>query len=130
MIKRSHNPEKAITDIRFEISNNKLESKLVEGERAVAVPVKMYDNTSEKKGLFPFLIYKKTTTGLKNEEEKLKSLIDIQPLVSNSPFCNPILGYKKNPFELTNFKGNESAFNFSHFYVNFCTKYEIFLFKK
>ncbi len=121
LVKRTHNPMKAIIDVNFQLGNSKLEAKLAQGERAVAVPLKIYDQNAEKKNLTPILLYRKTMTGLKNEEEQLSAVTDIKPLISNSPFCPVPMLYKKLDFELTNYPvGN--TYNFNHNYVYTCIK--------
>ena len=129
LLKRTHNPKKAIIEVNFQLGNIKLESKLGQGERAVAIPIKLYDPTAEKKNLIPFIIFKKTLNGLKNEEDQLSAITDIKPLISNSPYTSAPNFYTKNEFELTNYCLG-SNYNFNHNYIYFCIKYVIIYFRK
>jgi hypothetical protein len=148
LVKRTHNPEKAIINFRIVMSNdNKIKNELVENERAVAIPIKTFEDNLyedddlshidinqrikfENNKLYPYLVYKKTNNGLDNEEEKLKALVDILPLVSNSPFAYAPINYKKYDTEITiinqNINNNENKqkkyYNFNHNFINLCVK--------
>ena len=160
LLRKSHNPNKAIIGFRILFSNDKkIRSQLEENERAVAIPIRTFEDNLYEKDPFennnennidekditlkilseankttPYLIYKKTSNGLSNEEEKLKALTNISPLISNSPFMDPILNFKKNESELSILKkknpfstqeknsqnDTNKCFNFSHNYINIC----------
>lgn len=150
LLRKSHNPNKAIIGFRIVMSNdNKIRTLLEDNERAVAIPISTFDDNLyeddktmsmdinqrvqfEKNKLSPYIIYKKTSNGLTNEEEKLHALINIYPLVSNSPFTDALINYKKNESELSIVKQNNkdntminqlpSSYNFSHNYINICYK--------
>lgn len=168
LVRKSHNPNKAIIGFRIIFSTDKkVKSLLEENERAVAIPIRTFEDNIYEKDPFenpestnnidekditmkilseankttPYLVYKKTTNGLGNEEEKLKALTNIYPLISNSPFMDPIMNYKKNETELSilkkksafsdfsfnyqnktsqNEETEKQSFNFSHNYLNIC----------
>jgi golgin subfamily B member 1 len=151
LLRRSHNPKKAIVDFKIIMSNDtKITSLLEADQKAIAIPIKTYednlyekDNSTyddikakiqkEKNKLLPYLIYRKTNSdqGL-NEEEKLNALVDLLPMISNSPFSEAPINYRKNPLELSIIKNPDSfeksskksdfSFNFSHNYINICYK--------
>ena len=147
MLKKSHNPNKAIIGLKIVMSNDrKIKSLLDENERAICLPIRTFEDNlyekdqteyanikdkinAENNKLLPYLIYKKTNRGLTDEEEKLTSLTDLFPLISNSPFADPPFNFKKNPIELSivNQSKNSSrvqatSYNFSHNYINICYK--------
>lgn len=147
LLRRSHNPKKAIVDFKILMSNDsKINSYLSQDQKAIAIPIKTYednlyeqDNTiyedikakiqKEKNKLLPYLIYKKTSSdqGL-NDEEKLNALVDLIPMISNSPFSEAPINFRKNPLELSLIKNSDSSkksalsYNFSHNYINVCSK--------
>ena len=180
ILKRSHNTENAIINVRVVFSNDVNINKEIEAdERAVCVPIKTFEdkinfnpikekyklkqktesniinfsnsesNSCESnfkrltndKSLYPYIVYKKTNNNLQNEEEKLKALVDLYPLVSNAEFADPVLlkenlfNFKKINAELTNkalynyynnknnnINNNSSYYDFNHYYINLLEK--------
>lgn len=150
MVKRSHDPKKAITNIRVKMSNElKIKNELKQNERAIALPIKTFkDNlyevdesliqNNENKNDFtanllnkntkmlPYLIIKKNITGLETDNEKMSALIDVYPLISNSPFAEAPMNFTKIDPEIS-LPGKSSDpsyinYNFNHNYINFCYK--------
>jgi len=135
LVRKSHNPAKAIIGFRIVFSNDKkIRSQIEENERAVAIPIRTFEDNlyekdpyenpdsnadfnekditlkilSEANKTTPYLVYKKTNNALSNEEEKLKALTNILPLISNSPFIESLVNYKKNETELSILKKKQS----------------------
>jgi hypothetical protein len=147
LLRRTHNPDKAIVDYRIEYSNDKQISKLLKAnERALVLPITTFEDNLyeedktesmdvnkkvkyEENKLMPYLIYRKTMNGLADEGDRFNVLIDIQPIVSNTPFGEPAFGYKKDSKEITLInqnKNNENfdkpVYNFNHNYINMTHK--------
>ena len=135
LIRRSHNPNKAITNIRVVMSNDyKIKKDIKQNERAIALPVKIFkDNLYEKDEkitlgeqttkFFPYIIITKgTSPDLSDDNEKLNAIVDVYPLISNCPYATPRMNYIKVEPEITiqgkNMDPNYINYNFSHFYVN------------
>ena len=135
LIRKSHNPNKAITNIRVVMSNDyKIKKDIKQNERAIALPVKIFkDNLYEKdqkitlgeqnNKFFPYIIITKgTSPDLSDDNEKLNAIVDVYPLISNCPYATPRMNYIKIEPEITiqgkNADPNYINYNFSHFYVN------------
>ena len=135
LIRRSHNPNKAITNIRVVMSNDyKIKKDIKQNERAIALPVKIFkDNLYEKEQkitlgeqnnkFFPYIIITKgTSPDLSDDNEKLNAIVDVYPLISNCPYAAPRMNYIKAEPEITiqgkNSDPNYINYNFSHFYIN------------
>ncbi len=54
----------------------------------------------ETYGTIPYLCFKQTQEGLKNEEEKKSLLIDIKPQFGSHPEIRPDFGYRKIKVDL------------------------------
>ena len=139
LLKRSHNPNNAIVNLRVVMSNDvKIKKELNYNERAIAIPIKTYkDNLYEPEQkininamnnkYLPYLIIQKGVSGsLTNDNEKLSAIIDVYPLISNCPYAAPMMNYIKIDPELTipgkNNDPNYIDYNFDHYYVNFTYK--------
>ena len=135
LLRRSHNPNKAITNIRVVMSNDyKIKKDIKPNERAIALPVKIFkDNLYEKEQkivlgeqntkFFPYIIITKgSSPDLSDDNEKLNAIVDVYPLISNCPYATPPMNYTKVEPEITiqgkNMDPNYINYNFSHFYVN------------
>ena len=135
LLRRSHNPNKAITNIRIVMSNDyKIKKDIKPNERAIALPVKIFkDNLYEKEQkivlgeqntkFFPYIIITKgSSPDLSDDNEKLNAIVDVFPLISNCPYATPRMNYIKVEPEITiqgkNMDPNYINYNFSHFYVN------------
>ena len=135
LLRRSHNPNKAITNIRIVMSNDyKIKKDIKPNERAIALPVKIFkDNLYEKEQkivlgeqstkFFPYIIITKgSSPDLSDDNEKLNAIVDVFPLISNCPYAEPRMNYIKIEPEITiqgkNSDPNYINYNFSHFYVN------------
>ena len=135
LLRRSHNPNKAITNIRIVMSNDyKIKKDIKQNERAIALPLKIFkDNLYEKEQkivlgeqttkFFPYIIITKgSSPDLSDDNEKLNAVVDVYPLISNCPYAEPRMNYTKIEPELTiqgkNMDPNYINYNFSHFYVN------------
>ena len=139
LLKKSHNPNKAIINVRIAMSNDiKIKKELKINERAIAIPIKTYkDNLYEPEQklsineigpkYLPYLIVQKSSSNdLSDDNEKLKAVIDIKPLISNCPFTEPEMNYTKLEPEITipgkNLDPNYINYNFNHNYINFMFK--------
>ena len=135
LLRRSHNPNKALTNIRIVMSNDyKIKKDIKPNERAIALPVKIFkDNLYEKEQkivlgeqstkFFPYIIITKgSSQDLSDDNEKLNAIVDVFPLISNCPYATPKMNYVKIEPEITiqgkNSDPNYISYNFSHFYVN------------
>ena len=135
LLRRSHNPNKALTNIRIVMSNDyKIKKDIKQNERAIALPVKIFkDNLYEKEQkivlgeqstkFFPYIIITKgSSQDLSDDNEKLNAIVDVFPLISNCPYATPKMNYIKIEPEITiqgkNSDPNYINYNFSHFYVN------------
>ena len=135
LLRRSHNPNKALTNIRIVMSNDyKIKKDIKPNERAIALPVKIFkDNLYEKEQkivlgeqstkFFPYIIITKgSSQDLSDDNEKLNAIVDVFPLISNCPYATPKMNYIKIEPEITiqgkNSDPNYISYNFSHFYVN------------
>ncbi len=108
LVRKSHNPAKAIIGFRIVFSNDiKIRSHIEENERAVAIPIRTFEDNLYEKDPFenpnensnadekditmkilseankttPYLVYRKTANALSNEEEKLKALTSISKIL-------------------------------------------------
>ena len=139
LLKRSHNPNNAIVNLRVIMSNDvKIKKELNYNERAIAIPIKTYkDNLYEPEQkidinainnkYLPYLIIQKGVSGsLQNDNEKLSAIIDVYPLISNCPYAAPMMNYIKIEPEITipgkNNDPNYIDYNFDHHYINFTYK--------
>ena len=135
LLRRSHNPNKALTNIRIVMSNDyKIKKDIKPNERAIALPVKIFkDNLYEKEQkivlgeqstkFFPYIIITKgSSQDLSDDNEKLNAIVDVFPLIRNCPYATPKMNYVKIEPEITiqgkNSDPNYISYNFSHFYVN------------
>ena len=135
LLRRSHNPNKAITNIRVVMSNDyKIKKDIKPNERAIALPVKIFkDNLYEKEQkivlgeqttkFFPYIIITKgSSPDLSDDNEKLNAIVDVYPLINNCPYATPRMNYIKIEPEITiqgkNQDPNYINYNFSHYYVN------------
>ena len=157
LIKRSHNPNKALTNVRVKMSNEiKIKSELKQNERAIALPIKtfkdnLYEQTetfnpdsdvnkndftanllSKSTKMLPYIIIKKNMNGLETDKEKKSAVVDILPIISHSPYAEAPMNYKKIFPEVSiPGKANDPHYvdyNFDHNYVHFCYKNDTYFY--
>ena len=119
----THNPAKAITSVKVVFSEDeKFDSeKLKANQRAIAIPV---ETANEKNAdLTPYLVIEKTSSGLKDEEEKLQALCAIKPFVLPAPYLLSTENFDKIPEELTAFPTDKiNSYNYKRDYVFLATQ--------
>ena len=101
------------------MGNEKMKSKLGDTERAIAIPIKIYNPAHIKEKLIPYLVYEKSNTGLIDQDERLKAITDFTPIVTNSQYAEHAINYKKWDFELTQAVTNQTSYNFNRDYIYF-----------
>ena len=98
IIEKNRNPTNAVCGLTVVFANPETGPQTVGKETAVVIPLQCQDEEIPKR--LPFIVFKRTSNALKDEDEQLSLITDIKCLISRDPFLIPPVGYIKIPIDL------------------------------
>ena len=100
LMQRSKNPKNAIVGISVVMIDENKDFKIPENHYAVAVPIRQHEGVYEKNKTIPYIMFRRTSNFLRDEEDLLSLITDVVVIAGKSPHILPPLEYTKIPIDL------------------------------
>ena len=100
LLQHSKNPKNAIVDLNVIMAPENDERSIPNGYFAVTIPIRQHEGVYEKNGTIPYLIFKRTSNYLKDENELLSLITDVAVISGKNPYIQPPMGYKRIDVDL------------------------------
>ncbi len=99
IVERSRAPANAVCGLTVTFADPQAGAEVSGRETAVVIPLQG-DEGDKIPTRLPFVVFKRTSNALKDEDEQLSLITDVQCLVSKDPYLLPQSGYVKIPIDL------------------------------
>ena len=100
LLQRSKNPKNAIVDLNVIMVDENDDRTIPEGYFAVAIPIRQHEGVYEKNRTIPYLIFKRTSNYLRDENDLLSLITDVTVISGKNPYIQPPMGFKRIDIDL------------------------------